>query len=66
MAAASFSSEKFKAVNVESTLKHCSKERFLKNKLLLAALDGRHCRSRSQKLAESGQPGMDEPCSLIG
>lgn len=57
MTVANSSSEKFGAFNVDSPLEHREKERFLKDRLWFAFVDGRHRRSGSQNLTTSKQPG---------
>lgn len=58
MTVASPSSGTFGAVNVETTIENRWKERFLKEKFLLAVVNGPHRRSCIQKLATSTQPGL--------
>lgn len=59
MTVASRSLGKLGAVNFDSMVEHRGKERFLKNKVSLAAVDSHYGRSCIQKLAMSEQPGTE-------
>lgn len=59
MTVASSALRKFDSANVDNMLEKVGKDVFLKTYFLLAIFGGGHPRSRTAKLATSGQPGAE-------
>lgn len=65
MTAAKPISERFSAVRVHDMLQQQKRDLFLERELALAIFDGRQCRSCTQKLADSSEPGTKWASKLV-